>query len=62
MSFVRRIQRKGSLLYLNIPRHLREDMELLSGEYLLIHQINERQFVVSKINDDLPVIIHEELN
>lgn len=56
MALVRRLQRKKNVRYLAIPRVFCDQMSLHAGQYFLIHVVNDRQLVLTKVAEDVPVI------
>ncbi len=60
MALIRKVQGRGGARYVAIPRVLCDHMSIVSGQHMLIHSINSRQVVYTKVDEDLPVIQLEE--
>ncbi len=56
MALVRRLQRKKNTRYIAIPRVFCDQMSLAAGQHFLIHVVNDRQLVLTKVQEDLAVI------
>lgn len=60
MAIVRKVQRKGTSRYIAIPLVICDRMNINAGQYMLIHVINDRQILYTKVDEDVPVIRLEE--
>ena len=56
MGMIVRVQKKGSGLYVCIPKMFGAIMNFRRGTYVLLHSINDRQLMLTIVDDDLPVI------
>ena len=55
MPAIRIVQKKNNSLYIAIPRSIAEEANITRGTHLIIHQVNGRQLIYTKVQTDLNI-------